>query len=234
MITKRIVIASIITLVVATAMAIIGFSTFYGQHYIDVEGAGLSGYRGTELYSIQPNSDYDIKQLLVASQPRLARITIPIESQKNSRIRLTLTAETGQAILRETTLPIPQATVAVPITWTFAPLDDSTGKNYWLEMSGHTGETVQKFLTIDPARYDGGELLINGGPQTGQRLVVDWQYYTPHFWRTAIERLAYAKPGIWGHQTTIIILIVILYICTMGVVAWLTFTFITDDPDHTT
>jgi hypothetical protein len=228
---KNTLITTSITIATAAIICTVSGFTYIGRQYIDTEGAGLSGYRGAELYEIKANSVYSVEQQIITSQSRLAKISIPIESPQPGSVHVALKNDAKQAVIGEATLPIPSGQVAAPVIWTFSPLSDPAGKKYWLEISGQTGTEPIKFLAIDPARYDGGDLYINGQQQKDRRIIVDWQYFTPNAWSTLIDRLTYAKPGIWGSRGVLISLIVLLFSSALAVTAWLAYAILSDDED---
>jgi len=204
--------------------------SFYGNiSYIDREGAFLIGLKGTNMLTYPPNDIIEIGQEVISSQNRLARIIFPIRTQQPLTLSLSLQDSSTENIIRQTTISV---TDSHEIVWEFNPIENSKEKLYRFLLKTKTGDSTLSFYTIPPERYDGGTLYTSGIKKNEARIVLDWQYYTDQPFTTLIKRLIYAKPGVFNHQITFIIILLIFGLLQFIIIWWLTVIFLFPHKNH--
>jgi len=204
--------ALIISFIITTGLLLWMLILVSNTHIIDKEGVGLGNFKNFQEIILAP--DTDLSQEIFSTQNELTKLTIALKSTKPSTLSLELQKENH--VVRQRSINIPQLNHVQFIEWLFDPIIDSQNKKYLLNIK--TGAQITLF-TVEPERYDGGNLYINGSINDPERIIIDWEYFSANPIKTLINRITYAKPGIFNHSATFIILFILFGILTT-IILW--------------
>jgi hypothetical protein len=197
--------ALIISFIITTGLLLWMLILVSNTHIIDKEGVGLDNFKNFQEIILAP--DTDLSQEIFSTQNELTKLTISLKSTKPSTLSLELQKENH--VVRQHSINIPQLSHVQFIEWLFDPITDSRDKKYLLNIK--TGTQITLF-TVEPERYDGGNLYINGPINDQERVIIDWEYFAAHPINTLINRITYTKPSIFNKTPTIVLLLTLFWI----------------------
>lgn len=200
----------IISLLLIVGINVLIVSHFTHLKYIDAQGVVLGNFRQYETITLPADQPFTIKQAFVSTGDNLSKFTLTTKYSSQTNLHYSLQEQGGVNVRQgSVSLPLPEPHIQY-IDWAFEPIENSQNKNYLLIISGQPGEGGINLFTVEPNRSDAANFILNGEEQLNSRLILDWRYFASHPINTMLNRLGYAKPGMFNHQISFIIIIVIL------------------------
>ncbi|MFA6098193.1 MAG: hypothetical protein WCV50_01870 [Patescibacteria group bacterium] len=184
--------------------------------FYDTQGSNLISLKYSYELTIKANNRLIAEQNIYSTNNDLAIIKIPIKSSEKISLNLKLSDSKEKTVLREKTANFnPANNQAGYITWKFEPLGDSQGKTYSFQIQKDSWPTDASLLAVPSKNSDSGQLLVNGIADTDYRLALDWRYYAPSSLSVLVNRLTYAKSGIFYSKSFLPVIFIIFLLLTV-------------------
>ena len=181
-------------------------------NYYSKEGVVLGNYKQIEELKFPANSSLDIEQEISSLLNDIGKITLTLNTNTKTFFYLKLINKQTNEIIRQESLVTQHPGNNIELLeWEFKPISNSENKDYLLQINSLIDSDII-FYTVEPDRYDGGNLIIDETTNNDSRLIIDWEYYTSNPVQKIYHYLPFFKPWIFNHSITYIILTILLFI----------------------